>query len=117
MGIIVQSTRVVGMEKKTWAFLEELNIPCDDLRLGKPRGEFYIGGPNTIDGVLGDIEKQVGFVPTDVTARRVYKQAPISTKKAKITEVRALRPDSKGITCVVKLVGTLVEVEGKPGCP
>merc|ERR1712232_635599 len=41
----------------------------------------------------------------------------ISTKKAKITEVRALRPDSKGITCVVKLVGTLVEVEGKPGRP
>jgi len=118
--IIIQSTRGEDMEKKTWRFLEQLKVPCDELRLGKPRGEFYVGGPNSIDGILGDLDKQIGFYPTDVAATRVRGSNLASAKgnerplrKARITKVSKLNPDSKGVTCLVKIVSAAKTVDPK----
>lgn len=113
--IIVQSTRLPGMEKKTWEFLEELKVPCDDLKLGKPRGEFYISGPTAVDAVLGDLDKQVGFYPTEVKAtrqRRSEERAQAPKKMPKMNKVGSLKPDSKGVTCVVKILSAVKAVEG-----
>jgi len=115
--IIVQSTRALSMEQKTWRFLEELKVPCDSLHLGKPRGDFYIGGPNNVDGILTDLDKQVGFYPTDVQATRQSrsgasraKVAAKPPKKARMQKVGKLNPNSKGVTCLVKVVSDVQEV-------
>lgn len=107
--IIIHSTRTWSMESKTWAFLQQNNIPCDDLVLGKPRGDFYIGGPNTLDGVLTDLDKQFGFHPTEVMTSRP--QRPATQKKAVLQKLGALTPDSQGFTCLVKILDELREVE------
>jgi dTDP-glucose pyrophosphorylase len=114
--IIIQSTRAVDMEKKTWAFLEELKIPCDELHLGKPRADFCIGGPRTVDSILVDLDKTLGFYPTEVKASKVLRKGkgdgkgrPL--KKPKTTEVKKLFPDAKGVTCLVKIVDDPKEVE------
>eukprot|EP00927_Polykrikos_kofoidii_P073800 TRINITY_DN69825_c0_g1_i1.p1 TRINITY_DN69825_c0_g1~~TRINITY_DN69825_c0_g1_i1.p1 ORF type:complete len:399 (-),score=60.59 TRINITY_DN69825_c0_g1_i1:358-1476(-) len=62
--IVVQSTRDVDAFDATCALLGRLGVPYDELRCGKPRGEFYITGPTVVDAVLGSIDKQVGFFPT-----------------------------------------------------
>lgn len=112
--IIVQSTRANSMEQKTWKFLEELKIPCDALHLGKPRGDFYIGGPNCVDGVVTDLDKQVGFYPTEVRATRQGKgkgKGDKPQKKAKMQKVGALNPESKGFTCCIKVVSDVTDVQ------
>merc|ERR1712232_671108 len=96
--IIVQSTRPYHLEKQTWDLSQKLGVPCDDLRLGKPIGEYYIGGSNMVDSILMDIDKQVGFYPTDVRATKQQKAAAM--RKPKMTPVRSLKPDSKGVTCL-----------------
>jgi len=122
--IIINSTRATSMENKTWQFLSELKVPCDALHLGKPRGDFYIGGPSTADAVLADLDKQVGFYPTEVRAKRQGragkgagkegKESGVAQqKKAKIQKVGSLNPDSKGVTCLVKVVSDVTEIEGK----
>eukprot|EP00408_Alexandrium_pacificum_P024966 CAMPEP_0171196886 /NCGR_PEP_ID=MMETSP0790-20130122/22132_1 /TAXON_ID=2925 /ORGANISM="Alexandrium catenella, Strain OF101" /LENGTH=342 /DNA_ID=CAMNT_0011662121 /DNA_START=75 /DNA_END=1103 /DNA_ORIENTATION=+ len=112
--IIVQSTRAYGMERKTWAMLEELKIPCDDLHLGKPRGEHYICGPTAADAVFGDLDKQLGFHPTEVKAvprPRPTQQTEVKLRKARMHPVGSLNPDSKGVSCLVKVMDDLKEVE------
>mmetsp|Transcript_51521 Transcript_51521/g.149656 ORF Transcript_51521/g.149656 Transcript_51521/m.149656 type:complete len:498 (+) Transcript_51521:70-1563(+) len=117
--IIVQSTRAPGMERKTWALLEELKVPCDDLRVGKPRGEHYITGPTSVDAVLGDLDKQIGFHATEVKAvprPRPVQQREVKVRKPRMHPVGSLNPDSKGVTCLVKVLDiTEVEVTGRGG--
>jgi len=105
--IVIQSTRLQSAEMKTWALLQELKIPCDELCLGKPRGEFYIGGPTTIDGVLGDLPRQIGFHKTPVRAARQPRDVPakeVPVKKPKMNQLSELVPDSRGVTCLVKIL-------------
>lgn len=113
--IIVHSTRAFGMERKTWAFLEEHKIPCDDLRLGKPRGEFYVSGPTAVDAVLADLDKQIGFYPTEVKVaprpRVPPPQPEIKMRKPKMQPIGSLTPESKGVTCLVKVLEDVQVVE------
>lgn len=109
--IIVNSSRAPAMENKTWQFLKELKVPCDALHLGKPRGDFYIGGPNTVDSIVTDLDKQVGFYPTEVKATRQIKAVARPPKKAKVQKVKSLNPESKGVTLLVKVVSDPTEVD------
>merc|ERR1740121_591813 len=114
--VVIHSTRPWGTEKKTWAFLEERDIQCDELVLGKPRGDLFIGGPSTLDSLLADLDKQSGFHPTDVKAsfsRRGYPNStkPLRVKRPKMQKVGSLHPGAEGVTCLVKVVDDLREVE------
>merc|ERR1712232_1029550 len=80
--IIIQSTREWKLEQKTWAFLKELNIPCDELHLGKPRADFCIGGPRTVDSILVDLDKTLGFYPSEMKASRP-ERSPNTTDRPK----------------------------------
>jgi NDP-sugar pyrophosphorylase family protein len=105
--IIVQSIRSATMEAKTWKLLESHDIPCDDLRMGKTVGEWYIAGPNTVDATLMGLDEQLGFYPTDIPVTKPVKPSkPPTLKKARSTAINKLNPDSKGVTCVVKVIGS-----------
>eukprot|EP00928_Gymnodinium_smaydae_P014629 TRINITY_DN15388_c0_g2_i1.p1 TRINITY_DN15388_c0_g2~~TRINITY_DN15388_c0_g2_i1.p1 ORF type:complete len:522 (-),score=91.61 TRINITY_DN15388_c0_g2_i1:102-1595(-) len=109
--IIIQSTRPHSMMKKTWALLEELGIPCDDLRMGKPVGDFYIGGSNTVDALITDLDKQVGFYPTEVRASAPSQDSrPVKLRKPTMNSIGALHPESRGVTCVVKILAAPEQV-------
>jgi len=114
--IIIHSTRPWGMETRTWAFLEEHNISCDELQLGKPRGDFYIGGPNVLDGTLTELDKQFGFHPTEIkatvlaTAGGRGARSTAKAKKPKMQKIGSLHPGSSGFTCLVKLLDDLREI-------
>merc|ERR1711971_389236 len=62
------------------------------------------------DSILVDLDKSLGWYPTDVRASK--DQRPVKKKKAKTTDVKKLRPDSKGVTCLVKMVEDPKQVEG-----
>lgn len=118
--IIIQSTRALGTEKKTRAFLEELKVPFDALHLGKPRGDFYIGGPHAVDGILMDLDKAVGFYPTEMQASsaprsRARDSKPPKLRKAKTKAVGSLTPQSKGVTCMVKILEEPKEIDNLKG--
>merc|ERR1712061_946182 len=81
----------------------------DDLRLEKPVGDFYIGGSNSVDGVLMDVDKSVGFYPTEVKATR--EQKPLKLKKPKMKSVSTFNPESKGVNCLLKVLEEPTEVE------
>lgn len=114
--IIINSTRTRSMENKTWSFLQQHDIPCDELALGKPRGDFYIGGPNVLDAILVDLDKQCGFHPTEVGVSS-RPQRPAPEKKARLhnvstrTFIGSLMPSSHGFTCLVRIVDELRAVE------
>lgn len=111
--IIVQSTRPWGMEKKIWAMLEQLNVPADQLALGKPWGDHYISGPGTVDSLLGNLDKQVGFYPTDVKATWITKGCPTrppKTKKAPLVKIGTLNPASVNVNLRVKVLDHFKEL-------
>lgn len=116
--IIVQSKRAWGTEKRAWAYLEELGVPCDELLLGKPRGDFYICGPSALDSTLACLDKQTGFFPTDVKASAVCKSAassrPPKMKKPTLQKIGCLHPGSSGFTCVVRVLDDLRESATQP---
>lgn len=113
--IVVQSTQPWGMQRQTWKFLEEHGIPCDELAMEKPRGDFYVGGPNVLDGLLADLDMQTGFYPTEVQASRASgvarhrQSAP--PRKPKMSKVGALHPSSQGVNCVLRVLGVPTEVD------
>lgn len=109
--IIIHSTRPWALERKTWVLLEQHGIPCDELVLGKPRGDFYVGGPSTLDALLADLDKQTGFYPTDVKVTQSSREAPVHMKKPRTHKVATLSPSSHGITCLVRIVDDLQEVQ------
>merc|ERR1719291_555296 len=93
--IVVHSTRPWGQERQTWKFLEELKVPCDELVLGKPRGDFYISGHTGLDGLLADLDKQTGFYPTEVKAIVGARGVPTKRqRKPKMSKVGSLNPGS-----------------------
>mmetsp|Transcript_15463 Transcript_15463/g.33504 ORF Transcript_15463/g.33504 Transcript_15463/m.33504 type:complete len:498 (-) Transcript_15463:47-1540(-) len=105
--IIVLSTRPWGMERQTWSLLESHGIPCDDLQLGKPRGEFYISGSQGVDSLLADIDKQIGFHETDIKAtasRGSRHSAPPKAKKAKMQKIGSLHPSTAGFNCLMRVL-------------
>lgn len=104
--IIVHSTRYAGTEWQTGQLLRRHDIPYDELWCGKPRGDFYIGGPSTCDATLMELDKQIGFHPTQVKATKVNKgrSRPQVLKKAKTAQVSTLNPYTRGVNCVLKLL-------------
>jgi len=111
--IIIHSTRVWGMKHLTWQMLEDLKIPCDDLVLGKPTGDFYVGGPTTIDGLLSDLDKQIGFHPTPIQASIHHRIPP--AKKPKLSKVGSLTPHCNGVTCLLQVLDEFRKVERDEG--
>mmetsp|Transcript_25332 Transcript_25332/g.57624 ORF Transcript_25332/g.57624 Transcript_25332/m.57624 type:complete len:503 (+) Transcript_25332:106-1614(+) len=117
--IIVQTLREPSKWGRTWEFLAEIGVPADDLRMGRPKGEIYISGPDTVDGTLGDLDKQTGFYPTSHRVlikkslggqqdRRVQK---VPVQKAKMTPVKDLVPQQRGVNCLVKVLAPVTSVQ------
>eukprot|EP00450_Noctiluca_scintillans_P032512 CAMPEP_0194543030 /NCGR_PEP_ID=MMETSP0253-20130528/85078_1 /TAXON_ID=2966 /ORGANISM="Noctiluca scintillans" /LENGTH=477 /DNA_ID=CAMNT_0039389737 /DNA_START=833 /DNA_END=2266 /DNA_ORIENTATION=+ len=104
--IIVQSTAPLNAEKKTAALLRRLCVSYDELKLEKPKADFYVGS-RFVDALLGDMDKQIGFTSTDIQVA----QEPLVLKKPKTTQIGNLTPTSKNVTSVMKVVEDLQEVE------
>lgn len=107
--IIINSTRPWGMEPKTGEYLEELGIPYDELVLGKPRGHIYVAGPKSVDAVVGDLDKQIGFHPSQ--AKGLVLPRP-RLRHSVVQKVGAVHPAAVGFSVVVKVLDDPVRVGG-----
>eukprot|EP00747_Dinoflagellata_sp_TGD_P207990 gnl/TRDRNA2_/TRDRNA2_81514_c0_seq2.p1 gnl/TRDRNA2_/TRDRNA2_81514_c0~~gnl/TRDRNA2_/TRDRNA2_81514_c0_seq2.p1 ORF type:complete len:384 (+),score=72.33 gnl/TRDRNA2_/TRDRNA2_81514_c0_seq2:90-1154(+) len=61
--IVVHTVRKAESASETEALLRDHKIPFNEVVYGKPQGDFYVGGSRSVDGVLGDLSKHIGFYP------------------------------------------------------